>query len=213
MIHNFGKQRNDQRVEDRMPGIVLAVLDLPPLIEIIPVEGARKISVEIHHQPGKYYGEAKEKPEPAPLFLFSVRCAHGYNHSARSCRFARGCRSCRRTASASLLQPRAGKPVRAPLEAEIGRNRHQHGSQDLDLPVFCIHGNSFHHLRQQPEQENQITSHRHSQERKYDPRTLLLPLIPGPRSLNFPDYLPATHFRSASRSAQGRSLREIHWFC
>ena len=47
----------DQGVEHRMPGIILAVLNLPPLIQIVPVKGTRKIGIVVQHQPEKGHKE------------------------------------------------------------------------------------------------------------------------------------------------------------
>ena len=199
MIYNLCKQGNDQRMKHRVPGIVLAVLNLPPLIQVVPVKGPRKIRVEINHQPGKYQTEAQKEPESAPHFFFFLRSV-----SVLSRIFVRNTVR----PGAALFQLRAGKTVYAPLQPKINRHRHKKRRQNLDCPVFCIHGNRLHHLRQKPEQEDQIKSHSRSQNSQHNPRAFFLLLIPSSCRLDL-----TTHFQSASLSAPGRFLQETHWSC
>ena len=78
MIHYLRKQRDNQCMEHRMPGVVLVVLYLPPLIQIIPVKGAREISVEIHHHPDKDCTKAQHRPKnQTPPFFLRIRTGAG----------------------------------------------------------------------------------------------------------------------------------------
>lgn len=54
-----------------MPGIILMILDLPPLVQIVPVKGSREISVIVHHQHQKYNTGSQCEPEQSILLLFS----------------------------------------------------------------------------------------------------------------------------------------------